>query len=44
MANAMGNAARFFKSVILPRVFRVKNAIRSRKRYVAEKDNRAKQW
>ena len=34
MANAMGNAARKFKLVFLPRMFRVKNAIRSRSRYV----------
>ena len=27
---AMGNAARFFKSVVLPRMFQAKNAIRSR--------------
>ena len=32
---AMGNAARFFNRDVLPRVFRVKNAIRTRIRWAA---------
>jgi len=40
MANAMGNAAQNIKFGVLPRVFWVKNAIRSRPRCMAK----SKSW